>query len=237
MIPEGVTPPHCDQSVLHAPGECRYCDRHPDWQAYRAMSGIAFTGHEPRPLYPGGRTEAPCPSDYRRGVGQAHVWGGNRPTEVDVPQEETAASRAVYGAAGADLMTAQAVRARDVLLAAAYDWQALPSWVRALYDAAQLRFVYGCVEADTRAGRLRASGDDWLVPTTQGGCAVVPKPAEPNRRANVARDAAFAELVEWFSDEGRCGDYMAAGPPDIARAILDYAEAHPTGADRREDES
>lgn len=24
--------PHCDAYVLHAPGVCEYCDRHPDWQ-------------------------------------------------------------------------------------------------------------------------------------------------------------------------------------------------------------
>jgi hypothetical protein len=40
--------PHCDQRVLHAPGECEYCDRHPDWQALRKAWGIAFTGHAPR---------------------------------------------------------------------------------------------------------------------------------------------------------------------------------------------
>lgn len=68
------TPPHCDQSVLHAPGECRFCDECPDWQAYRQLAGIAFTGHEPKPLYDGGPPEAPCPSDYRRGTGHAYSW-------------------------------------------------------------------------------------------------------------------------------------------------------------------
>lgn len=93
-------PPHCDQSVLHAPGECRYCDEHPDWQALRQFWGIAFTGHKPVPLYEGGPMQAPCPSDARRGYGDshAHVWGGNRPTEVDdTEHEETFASRVMYG--------------------------------------------------------------------------------------------------------------------------------------------
>lgn len=89
--------PHCDQSVLHAPGECRWCDQHADWQQLREWWGIAFTGHEPAPLYPGGPLEAPCPSDARRGTGKAHVWGGNRPTEVQAPQEQTPASRVIYG--------------------------------------------------------------------------------------------------------------------------------------------
>jgi len=40
--------PHCDQRVLHALGECEYCDRHPEWQALREAWGIAFTGHPPR---------------------------------------------------------------------------------------------------------------------------------------------------------------------------------------------
>ncbi len=69
--------PHCDQAVLHPPGECRYCDAHPDWQQLREMWGIAFTGHAPQDW------QVPCPSDARRGRGGAHAWGGNRPTEVD----------------------------------------------------------------------------------------------------------------------------------------------------------
>lgn len=40
--------PHCDQRILHAPGECEYCNDHPDWQALREAWGIAFTGHPPR---------------------------------------------------------------------------------------------------------------------------------------------------------------------------------------------
>ncbi|MEU7174649.1 MULTISPECIES: hypothetical protein [Micromonospora] len=42
------TMPHCDQAVLHAPGECTYCDAHPDWQELRQLWGIAFTGHTPK---------------------------------------------------------------------------------------------------------------------------------------------------------------------------------------------
>ncbi len=68
-----ATFPHCDSSVLHAPGECAYCDRHPEWQWLRGAWGIAFTGHVPE-----GGTQ-PCPSDARRGTGAAHSWPGNQP--------------------------------------------------------------------------------------------------------------------------------------------------------------
>lgn len=94
--------PHCDSAVLHAPGECEYCDRHPDWQALRLVWGIAFTGHAPTdvdPTYAQAGRQLPCPSDARRGIGQAHTWGGNRPTNVDPAQlpEETFNSRVMYG--------------------------------------------------------------------------------------------------------------------------------------------
>lgn len=44
--------PHCDQRILHAPGECEYCDGHPEWQALREAWGIAYTGHAPRVTLP-----------------------------------------------------------------------------------------------------------------------------------------------------------------------------------------
>lgn len=83
--------PHCDVGVLHARGECDYCDRHPVWQALRVIWGIAFTGHAPQ------ADELPCPSDHNRGRHGAHGWYGNRPTNVQVPVEETPASRTFYG--------------------------------------------------------------------------------------------------------------------------------------------
>jgi hypothetical protein len=62
--------PHCDQRVLHGPGECIYCDEKPDWQALRVAWGIAFTGWEPE------NKELPCPADYARG--DTHTkWYGN----------------------------------------------------------------------------------------------------------------------------------------------------------------
>jgi hypothetical protein len=62
--------PHCDQRILHAPGECQYCDAHPEWQELRIKWGIAFTGYEPE------GKELPCPADYARGDSHK-LWYGN----------------------------------------------------------------------------------------------------------------------------------------------------------------
>jgi hypothetical protein len=62
--------PHCDQRILHAPGECEYCDEHSDWQALRQAWQIAFTGYVPE------NTELPCPADHARGD-KHKLWGGN----------------------------------------------------------------------------------------------------------------------------------------------------------------
>ena len=69
--------PHCDARILHAPGECKYCDMKPDWQMLRQSWSIAFTGYTPE------GKELPCPADYARG--DAHKnWIGNvaRPQET-----------------------------------------------------------------------------------------------------------------------------------------------------------
>jgi hypothetical protein len=64
------TIPHCDSSILHAPGECVYCDECPDWQEYREMARINFTGHEDEGL-------APCPSTHFRKPEVRDRWYGN----------------------------------------------------------------------------------------------------------------------------------------------------------------
>lgn len=64
------TYPHCDARILHAPGECEYCDMRPDWQVLRQTWGIAFTGYTPEDK------ELPCPADYARGDSHK-LWGGN----------------------------------------------------------------------------------------------------------------------------------------------------------------
>jgi hypothetical protein len=64
--------PHCDQRILHAPGECEFCDCHPDWQELRQFWGIAYTGYEPE------EKELPCPAEYARGEA-VNYWPGNRP--------------------------------------------------------------------------------------------------------------------------------------------------------------
>lgn len=63
--------PHCDPRVLHAPGECKYCDKHPDWQQLRITWGICFTGYEPSQ-----KKELPCPAWFARGD-NCQKWSGN----------------------------------------------------------------------------------------------------------------------------------------------------------------
>lgn len=70
--------PHCDAEVVHAPGECVFCDVAEEvhgWQTARREGGHAFTGHAPDAM----AGQLPCPSDVRRGKAGAHVWGGNAP--------------------------------------------------------------------------------------------------------------------------------------------------------------
>lgn len=64
--------PHCDSRVLHAPGECKHCDRYPDWQRLRETYLVNFTGkNEP------GKTQ--CPAERQRPLATINRWGGNRP--------------------------------------------------------------------------------------------------------------------------------------------------------------
>lgn len=70
--------PHCDAAILHKPGDCEYCDRHPEWQAMRIATRTNFSG-ETDPA------KAPCPSAHHRTARTAHAWPGNRPTNVEVP--------------------------------------------------------------------------------------------------------------------------------------------------------
>lgn len=72
MTSERAHAPHCDERVLHAPGECSYCDEYGDWQALREMWAINFTGHhEERKLL--------CPSELVRSLESINWWPGNRP--------------------------------------------------------------------------------------------------------------------------------------------------------------
>jgi hypothetical protein len=71
--------PHCDSSILHAPGECEYCDGYPEWQVYRKLARIAFTG---QPLKEG---FAPCPSTWFRTPELRDRWYGNAPTIQEEP--------------------------------------------------------------------------------------------------------------------------------------------------------
>ena len=62
--------PHCDATILHAPGECQYCDDYPDWQEYRETARINFTNHHDA-------HKAPCPSIHFRTPEVRDQWYGN----------------------------------------------------------------------------------------------------------------------------------------------------------------
>jgi hypothetical protein len=62
--------PHCDSRVLHAPGECRYCDEYPDQQLRRIQSNINFTGHHDP-------DKALCPAERLRPIERINRWPGN----------------------------------------------------------------------------------------------------------------------------------------------------------------
>lgn len=64
--------PHCDPSVLHAPGVCKYCDAYPDWQKMREVQRINFSDQHFDNL-------TPCPSEWFRSEEIRNRWGGNRP--------------------------------------------------------------------------------------------------------------------------------------------------------------
>jgi hypothetical protein len=57
VFPEVVFP-HCNPKVLHAPGECRYCDDHPDWQKLRKAWELPFSDYDPNGW--GGNRAAPA---------------------------------------------------------------------------------------------------------------------------------------------------------------------------------
>lgn len=61
---------HCDQTILHAPGACQYCDHYPEAQALRAFWRINYTGeNDPN--------KAPCPSTHFRTDEMRDAWPGN----------------------------------------------------------------------------------------------------------------------------------------------------------------
>jgi len=63
--------PHCDGLILHAPGECGYCDEYPRAQADRLRNHVSFTGASRF----GWRI---CPSEERRHLEKIEKWPGNR---------------------------------------------------------------------------------------------------------------------------------------------------------------
>lgn len=65
-----ATYPHCDANVLHAPGECIYCDHYPIAQKLRIEQKINFTGHyDPDKVL--------CPAERSRPLDTINRWHGN----------------------------------------------------------------------------------------------------------------------------------------------------------------
>lgn len=69
---DGSVPPHCDPTILHAPGACGVCDLYPNWQTLRETWWINFTGQNET-------NKAPCPSLHGRPAEVRDRWPGNRP--------------------------------------------------------------------------------------------------------------------------------------------------------------
>lgn len=93
-----ATMPHCDSAVLHAPGECEYCDAYPEFQKARKMWGIAFTGQPPTDEQP-----LLCPSEVRRDLDTINRWPGNRPaSSPDTHTTSTASTFFIDTAISAD---------------------------------------------------------------------------------------------------------------------------------------
>lgn len=69
--PEMPVAPHCDSLILHAPGECKFCDVYPSWQQGRMQGRVNFTNHHDSDL-------AECPSTWRRDDETRDRWPGNR---------------------------------------------------------------------------------------------------------------------------------------------------------------
>lgn len=65
--------PHCDSNILHAPGDCVYCDKYPEKQAERVREGVRFTGSPSTPDL------LPCPAELLRPLKAIEMWPGNRP--------------------------------------------------------------------------------------------------------------------------------------------------------------
>lgn len=74
--------PHCDMNVLHAPGDCVYCDLYPELQNERIEKGINFTGmSSPR--------KDEDPATQKRPLDVINRWGGNVPvTQEDLDRHD-----------------------------------------------------------------------------------------------------------------------------------------------------
>ena len=61
--------------VLHASGECRFCDDYPELQRARKEQCINFTGYEDP-------AKLTCPEEVRRPLGVINLWNSNVPSKL-----------------------------------------------------------------------------------------------------------------------------------------------------------
>lgn len=87
--------PHCDQRILHAPGECKFCDDCSLLQFMRQMWGINFTGHHDMENEHG-HPMSPCPAEVARPLELLNRWHGNTPkTEKQLKEQDEAFEQTV----------------------------------------------------------------------------------------------------------------------------------------------
>jgi hypothetical protein len=76
IVSDPEKPVHCDGRVIHAPGECEYCDKYGVMQQIQRMAlMVCFTNQTPEQLTTKGWK--PCPAMYVRGADSINSWGGN----------------------------------------------------------------------------------------------------------------------------------------------------------------
>lgn len=71
--------PHCNASMLHAPGECYYCDHYPKRQQAYIDGGIPFTPNESNGW---SGNVAVKPGEYHEHMGAGYIVGRPRKTNT-----------------------------------------------------------------------------------------------------------------------------------------------------------
>lgn len=62
----------------------------------------------------------------------------------------------------------EAVRAGELLHAAAKDWKALPTWIQEAYEKGEIMFLPGTIAITTLEGRMTCEADSWVIRGIKG---------------------------------------------------------------------